>query len=119
MSRHPSIQHLVNLLKVNENLPEDLKKISSRFEKLRDDLLEDVKEDTPEVAAGLRKILEAKDCFVRAGGLVLGQISELVDDVTTDPETDGEVNSPVESNLPVESNSSDVSVDQAGVSPTE
>lgn len=85
MSRHPSIEHLVSLLKVNENLPAELKKISARFEILRDDLLNDVQQDTPEIAAGLRKLLEAKDCFVRAGHLVMNQAPELVNDATNDP----------------------------------
>jgi uncharacterized phage infection (PIP) family protein YhgE len=85
--RHPSVQHLVDLLKVNENLPEGLKTISQRFTNLRDDLLNDVKEDTPEVAAGLRKILEAKDCFVRAAHLARTQIGEMVQDATHDKDS--------------------------------
>lgn len=85
--RHPSVQHLVDLLDVNENLPEHLKSISARFAKVRDDILEDVHEDNPEVAAGLRKLLEAKDCFVRAGHLIASQAQEILHDVTHDPES--------------------------------
>lgn len=83
--RHPSVQHLIDLLDVNENLPEHLKSISARFAKVRDDILEDVRDDNPEVSAGLRKLLEAKDCFVRAGHLIAAQAQEIAHDVTHDP----------------------------------
>lgn len=81
--RHPSVAHVANLLHVNPNLPDDLKIISEKFAVLRDDLLRDIQTDTPEVAAGLRKILEAKDCFVRAAMLVGRQAQEAITDFKT------------------------------------
>jgi hypothetical protein len=91
--RHPSVQHLIDLLDVNSNLPEHLMKISQRFAVVRDDILNDIKDDNPEVAAGMRKLLEAKDCFVRAAHLVATQAKEIVHDATTDPAPVGEVQS--------------------------
>ena len=65
MARHQSVQHLVDLLDPNPNLPAgqmaDLAALTAKF---RDDVL-DLAEDGPELSAGLRKLLEAKDCFVR------------------------------------------------------
>lgn len=48
-----------------ERLPPDLQNISSRFWILAHGLAEDLP-DGPELTAGLRKLLEAKDCCVRA-----------------------------------------------------
>lgn len=64
-SRHPSTQHMMTMLKPNPNL-----------RGVQADIAEDVwifavdmvttNADSPELTAGLRKLLEAKDCFVRA-----------------------------------------------------
>ena len=62
--RHPSVQHLVDLLDPNPNLPTPLLHIAELFANLRDHLLADL-DDGPELSAGLRKLLEAKDCCVR------------------------------------------------------
>lgn len=47
------------------HLPENLQKISKPVGELAV-LMEDMLPDGPEKSAGLRKLLEAKDCFVRA-----------------------------------------------------
>lgn len=62
--RHASVQHLVDLLDPNPNLTRPLRHISDLCANLRDHLLDEL-EDGPELSAGLRKLLEAKDCFVR------------------------------------------------------
>lgn len=62
--RHPSVQHLVDLLDPNPNLPRNLLHVSELCANLRDHMLADL-DDGPEMSAGLRKLLEAKDCFVR------------------------------------------------------
>lgn len=49
-----------------EHLPEPLKEVSKRISELAFSLADEFPEGKPEVAAGLRKLLEAKDCFVRA-----------------------------------------------------
>ena len=48
-----------------DHLPEDLKVISKPFYDLAH-LLEETLPDGSEKSAGMRKLLEAKDCFVRA-----------------------------------------------------
>lgn len=63
--RHPSVQHLVDLLEPNPNLPPGpMARVSMLAADLRDSVLAEVA-DGPELSAGLRKLLEAKDCFVR------------------------------------------------------
>ena len=47
------------------HLPENLQKVSENFYWLAH-LMEETLPDGPEKSAGMRKLLEAKDCFVRA-----------------------------------------------------
>jgi len=47
------------------HLPLQLQKVSKPFSELAH-LMEDTLPDGPEKSAGMRKLLEAKDCFVRA-----------------------------------------------------
>lgn len=64
-ARHPSVQHIVDLLNPNPNLPagpmSELAHLTATF---RNDVLA-LAGDGPEMSAGMRKLLEAKDCFVR------------------------------------------------------
>lgn len=62
--RHLGTRHLINHLTPNPNLPQHLRAISELCERLGDDILIRA-DDGPELTAGLRKLLEAKDCFVR------------------------------------------------------
>ena len=48
-----------------EHLPEKLQEISKPISELAH-LMEDMLPDGPEKSAGMRKLLEAKDCFVRS-----------------------------------------------------
>lgn len=48
-----------------EHLPEKLQDISKPIAELAK-LMEETLPDGPEKSAGMRKLLEAKDCFVRA-----------------------------------------------------
>lgn len=48
-----------------KHLPEHLKKVSEEFSKLAEKMDQELP-DNPEKSAGLRKLLEAKDCAVRA-----------------------------------------------------
>lgn len=82
-NRHPSVESIVQFFD-SAHLPEHLAAVASRFENFKDDLLNDIAEDTPEVTAGFRKLLEAKDCFVRAAVTAKKQVGELVDDATGD-----------------------------------
>jgi hypothetical protein len=48
-----------------DHLPEKLKEVSKPIAELAK-LMEETLPDGPEKSAGMRKLLEAKDCFVRA-----------------------------------------------------
>lgn len=74
MPRHQSVQHLVDLLDPNPNLPDRLRHQADLVANLRDHLLADLN-DGPELSAGLRHLLEAKDCFVRQA-LIDARVSE-------------------------------------------
>lgn len=63
--RHPSVAHFEALFEYAHLGDEQLRLISAACGELAPELLA-VLPDGPELAAGLRKLLEAKDCFVRA-----------------------------------------------------
>lgn len=63
--RHPSVRHFEPLFAYN-HLPPQLREISRPFGELAETLLGLLPDDSPEVSAGLRKLVEAKDCAVRA-----------------------------------------------------
>jgi len=48
------------------HLPTHLQAVSKPFGDIAEDMVNLLDRGGPEVAAGLRKLLEAKDCFVRA-----------------------------------------------------
>lgn len=62
--RNPATQHIAQYF-TYEHLPVQLKGISAACAILAEHVIEEVP-DSPELTAGLRKLLEAKDCFVRA-----------------------------------------------------
>lgn len=62
--RHPSVDAVTRFFEY-DHLPEPLRSISACCSDLKDDMLDSL-DDDPELTAGLRKLLEAKDCFVRA-----------------------------------------------------
>lgn len=62
---HPSTENLLRWLEPNPKLPElgqDLARACNELAKV----VVEVAPEGPELSAGLRKLLEAKDCFVRA-----------------------------------------------------
>lgn len=61
---HPSIQHVLQFF-TYAHLPEHLQAVSKPFSDLAY-LMADTLPGNPETTAGLRKLLEAKDCAVRA-----------------------------------------------------
>lgn len=63
-NRHPSVRQVAQFFTF-EHLPDHLRGVSRDCSMLADSMLERL-EDGPELTAGLRKLLEAKDCFVRA-----------------------------------------------------
>jgi hypothetical protein len=64
VSRHPSVEAITRFFEY-DHLPEPLKSVASECSLLKTKILNEI-EDDPELTAGLRKLLEAKDCFVRA-----------------------------------------------------
>jgi len=62
--RHPSVQHFEDLF-MYDHLPEGLLRDTSMVLSQVAGTMLTVLEDGPELSAGLRKLLEAKDCFVR------------------------------------------------------
>lgn len=66
MSRHASVEAVTKFLEPNPNLRDDLKEIAESVHALSVQILNAIPEDSAELTAGLRKLLEAKDCFVRA-----------------------------------------------------
>ena len=64
MTRHPGITQLLRWFD-HQHLPDDLASISEPAGELAELMAEQLP-DSPELTAGLRKLLEAKDCFVRA-----------------------------------------------------
>lgn len=51
----------------NDHLPPELAALSTPTGRVAIDMLQALPDDDPELTTGLRKLLEAKDCFVRAG----------------------------------------------------
>jgi hypothetical protein len=62
--RHPGTQHFETMFEFS-HLPPHLAIISKPFGDLAAVLVESLP-DGPELSVGLRKLVEAKDCFVRA-----------------------------------------------------
>lgn len=62
--RHPSTTHLLRFF-AYAHLPPHLAAVSAPCAELADEMVAQLP-DGPELTAGLRKLLEAKDCFVRA-----------------------------------------------------
>ncbi len=65
--RHPATVHFKPLFSF-EHLPPHLAPVSAAVRRLADEMVETLP-DGPELTAGLRKLLEAKDCLVRAAVL--------------------------------------------------
>jgi hypothetical protein len=64
MTRHPGITSLLGYLDC-PHLPEDLRRFTEPLHRAGVDL-SDLLPDSPELTAGLRKLVEAKDCLIRA-----------------------------------------------------
>jgi hypothetical protein len=62
---HPATEALLAFF-TYDHLPENLKRVSKPFCDLAYTLVEDFEQEGAELTVGLRKLLEAKDCAVRA-----------------------------------------------------
>lgn len=65
MARHFSVEAVTQYFTF-EHLPPHLRPVSEACANLVTEILNQIPEDSPELTVGLRKVLEAKDCFVRA-----------------------------------------------------
>ncbi|UXA06558.1 hypothetical protein KXD96_28245 (plasmid) [Mycobacterium sp. SMC-2] len=74
-NRHPATQHLLDLF-AYDHLPQHLWDVSG-FPAALAQRMADHLDDGPELTTGLRKLLEAKDCFVRQA---------VIDARTSDPD---------------------------------
>jgi hypothetical protein len=63
--RHRSTVQMLRWLEPNRRLPITVLPVANQIAVLTDRMVESCP-DGPELTAGLRKLLEAKDCFVRA-----------------------------------------------------
>lgn len=61
---HPAIAAIIRYFE-HDHLPPELQEVAAPFHALAHKLV-DMGLDGPELTAGLRKLLEAKDCAVRA-----------------------------------------------------
>lgn len=61
--RHPGTQHFASLF-AYDHLPPHLRDISAQISVVAQNMVDHLA-DGPELTAGLRKLVEAKDCFVR------------------------------------------------------
>lgn len=73
-SRHPATQHLLDLF-AYEHLPPRLAAISAHCHQTAHAMADNLG-DGPELSTGLRKLLEAKNCFVRQAVLDAKDASE-------------------------------------------
>lgn len=69
--RHPATQHFATLFSFEHIAESKLRDISSECHAFAQRMI-DALPDGPELSAGLRKLLEAKDCLVRAALADLG-----------------------------------------------
>lgn len=53
-------------LEPNPNLPDQQREIAEVIKECADDMLALIPDDSMELTTGFRKLLEAKDCFIRA-----------------------------------------------------
>jgi hypothetical protein len=70
--RHNSTEHLRHLLVPNPNLPPPLHSIAVQVQIFSEEIVSRLG-DGPELTTGLRKLLEAKDCFVRQALIDMGE----------------------------------------------
>jgi hypothetical protein len=75
--RHPGIQHLARYFEY-AHLPQHLQEVSAVCGDLAHKMIATLP-DGPELTAGLRKLLEAKDCFVRAAVDLASNETDFVD----------------------------------------
>lgn len=66
LTRHVSVTSVTKYLEPNPRLEGTQREIADVIHETANDMLALIPDDSPELTVGLRKLLEAKDCFVRA-----------------------------------------------------
>lgn len=64
--RHPSVQQVLRWFSFEHLANGPARRVSIECGELAGDMIDLIPADDPELTTGLRKLLEAKDCFVRA-----------------------------------------------------
>lgn len=65
-ARHESVQQIMRFFQYEHLTDKKLRTVSKLCAELAEDVLDTIPRDSAELSAGLRKLLEAKDCFVRS-----------------------------------------------------
>lgn len=63
--RHPAVQDIAAFFEF-EHLDEPMRSASESIADVAQEMLDGIPDDSAEFTTGMRKLLEAKDCFVRA-----------------------------------------------------
>lgn len=66
MARHASVEAVTKYFSFAHLREGKLQTVSAKCSALVTEILNEIPSDSAELTAGLRKLLEAKDCFVRA-----------------------------------------------------
>jgi hypothetical protein len=74
MARHPGVEDVLQFFHF-EHLPEELQAVSKTIHDAAVAVVNAIPVDSPQLTLGLHKLLEAKDCFVRADAAAKGKIS--------------------------------------------
>lgn len=69
MARHPSTENILKWLEPSPAVlaqDDTVKSVAGMCSEVAKEMVYLIEQDSPELTAGLRKLLEAKDCLVRA-----------------------------------------------------
>jgi hypothetical protein len=67
IGRHPALLNKMGFFEFDHLKPGPLQEISKRFHDLAWELFADTRVEGEQLALGMQKLIEAKDCLVRAG----------------------------------------------------
>lgn len=74
MSRHPGVENVLKFFHY-KHLPAELQSVSKTIHDAAVSIVNAIPQDSPQLTLGLHKLLEAKDCFVRADAEAKDKVS--------------------------------------------
>lgn len=74
MARHPGVENVLKFFHY-EHLPAELQPVSKTIHDAAVTIVNAIPQDSPQLTLGLHKLLEAKDCFVRADAEAKDKVS--------------------------------------------